>query len=260
MIRFFSKSRRMAWVLGAVFGICGGLLGWFLSRGQITALGSRVAVAALAAFLGVNLALYIARITAMTEYQNQLLYLYEDLDPQKFLAALLPLGQIKLAPSLRGTLMAHIANGYLYGGDISRTLNVLDEVEVPESAFEMRGMILSNKASCYLMNNELKAAEEQLSQLRKLIGQKECKDEFVQKTRRAIAYQELCLAIRRGKKVDVSVLENDFSVSRSPLHKLDVQFQIALVCLKRGQKESYQAAREYVSTHGCKTALPSLLP
>ncbi len=260
MIGSYSKSRRIVWSLGILFGICGGLLGWSLSRGQIAGSGGRAAVAILAAFLGVNLAVYAARIAAMREYQSQLLYLYEELDPQKFLTALLPLRQAKLDPSLRGTLMVHIANGYLYGGDISRALEVLDEIEAPGKALELRGMVLSNKASCYLMNNALEAAEEQLGRLRALIGQGECKEEFAQKTRRAIAYLELSLSIRRGEKVDVSILEKDFSVSRSPLHKLDVQYQMALFYLKQGRETPYQAARKYVLTYGHKTFLPSLLP
>lgn len=260
MIGAYSRSRHIVYVLGILLGICGGILGWSLSQGKIASLGGRAAVAVLAAFLGVNLAIYAARGVALREYQSQLLYLYEELDPRKFLTALLPLLQAKLDPSLRETLMIHIANGYLYGGDISKALEILDEIETPEKALELRCMVLSNKASCYMMNNKLKAAEEQLSRLRTLIGQESCKEEFAQKTRHAIAYLELCLSIRKGKRVDVCILEKDFSGSRSPLHKLDVQFQMALFYLKQGQKRPYQTARNYVLTFGQKTFLPSMLP
>lgn len=260
MISFFPKSRRMAWMFGIILGICGAFLGWLLSQGRIEGLGGRGVVTVLAAFLGVSLALYAARVTAIKEYQARLLYLYEDLDPQKFLEALLPLSLAKIDPSMRVTLMIHIANGYLYGGDFSKALELLDKVEIPDKTVETRGMILSNQVSCYLMKNQPDTAEELLCQLRQLIGCKECKEAFAQKMRHAIAYQDLCLAIRRGKKIDVSVLEHDFSVSRSPLHKLDVQYQMALFHLKQGQKEPYQVDREYVCIYGSKTVLPSLLP
>lgn len=260
MISFFPKSRRMAWMLGTAFGICGGLLGWLLAQGRIAGLGGMAVAAALTAFLGVSLAVYATRIAATKEYQNRLLYLYEELDPQKFLEALLPLRRAKMVPSMRGTLMTHIANGYLYGGEIQKALEALDEIEVPEKAVGLLGMVLSNKVSCCLMGGQLDMAEELLRQLQQLIGRKKCTEEFRQKVRHAIAYQELGLAIRRGKNIDVSVLEHDFSTSRSPLHKLDVQYQIALFHQGHGRKELYQAAKEYVCTHGAKTALPSLLP
>lgn len=259
MIYFFPPSRRLLWIFGVALGGCGGLIGWFLAQGRVAGLGGRAAVTALTVFLGVSLAIYAARFVAMREYQARLLYLYEELNPQKFLEALLPLRQIPMKPSVRGTLLLHIANGYLYSGEVSRALDTLDDIETPEKGVELRGMILSNQISSYLANGQLNQAEKLLHQLQQLIGQKECTKEFRQRMRCAIAYQKLGLAIRKGEKIDVSILERDFSASRSPLHKLDVQYQIALFHLKQGQQEPYQAAREYVYAKGAKTVLPLML-
>ncbi len=260
MIRFFPKSRRLLWIFGMVLGGCGGLIGWFLAYGRIAGLGGRAAVTALTAFLGVSLAVYAARFVAMREYQGRLLYLYEELDPRKFLEVLLPLCQIPMNASARGTLLLHIANGYLYSGEVSKALDTLTNIETPESEVELPGMILSNQISFYLASGQLNQAEELLRQLHRLIEQKECTKEFSQRMRRAIAYQNLGLAIQKGEKIDVSILERDFSTSHSPLHKLDVQYQIALFHWKQGQKEPYRAAREYVYAKGGKTVLPLMLP
>ena len=79
-----------------------------------------------------------------------------------------------------------------------------------------------------LASGQLNQAEELLRQLHRLIEQKECTKEFSQRMRRAIAYQNLGLAIQKGEKIDVSILERDFSTSHSPLHKLDVQYQVQM--------------------------------
>lgn len=260
MICFFKRSRHMAWILGVLLGLVGGALGWVLAQERLAGLGGQLAVAALAAFLGVYLALYAARITATKEYQTILLYLYEDLNPEKFLAAALPLRKARMDPSLRGTAMAHIANGFLYAGQFQEALEVLDSIQAPEKAVELRGLVLGNQAACQLLAGQEEAAREQICQLRHLITQKGCKPEFAKKARHTIAYLELCLDIQSGRKVDPQVLERDFSSSHAPLHRLDVQFRLAQIYSRCGRSEDFQSSKAYVLHHGGKTVLPSLLP
>ena len=64
---------------------------------------NRAIVALLAAFIAVNIALYIARLMAAREYQKRLLLLYEALDPSAFLQALLPLRKKRMDASNRCT-------------------------------------------------------------------------------------------------------------------------------------------------------------
>jgi len=259
MTLFFDKSRRLVCILAPILGVCGAIIGWLLPQGRIEGAAGRALMAVLCAVVAVSLAFYAARLSSMKEYQARLLCLYEELDPEKFLEAMLPLAERKMDASLRGTVMAHIANGYLYAGRFQEALEALDSIQAPEKALEMRGLVLGNKAACCLMAEKLDQAREEIDALRGLITDKACKKEFVQKARHTIAYLELCLAVHSGKKVDVSVLEKDFSASRSPLHKLDVQYQLGLYYRLRSKEEPYRAALDYVRSNGGRTALPALL-
>lgn len=91
MINAFPKSRCVAWTGGAVLGAAAGISAWLYMAGRAASLFNRAIVALLAAFIAVNIALYIARLMAAREYQKRLLLLYEALDPSAFLQALLPL-------------------------------------------------------------------------------------------------------------------------------------------------------------------------
>ena len=87
MINAFPKSRCVAWTGGAVLGAAAGISAWLYMAGRAASLFNRAIVALLAAFIAVNIALYIARLMAAREYQKRLLLLYEALDPSAFLQA-----------------------------------------------------------------------------------------------------------------------------------------------------------------------------
>ena len=132
MINAFPKSRCVAWTGGAVLGAAAGISAWLYMAGRAASLFNRAIVALLAAFIAVNIALYIARLMAAREYQKRLLLLYEALDPSAFLQALLPLRKKRMDASNRCTTLVHIANGYLYGGQPQQALAVLEDVQPPE--------------------------------------------------------------------------------------------------------------------------------
>ena len=138
MINAFPKSRCVAWTGGAVLGAAAGISAWLYMAGRAASLFNRAIVALLATFIAVNIALYIARLMAAREYQKRLLLLYEALDPSAFLQALLPLRKKRMDASNRCTTLVHIANGYLYGGQPQQALAVLEDVQPPEKALEMR--------------------------------------------------------------------------------------------------------------------------
>ena len=137
MINAFPKSRCVAWTGGAVLGAAAGISAWLYMAGRAASLFNRAIVALLAAFIAVNIALYIARLMAAREYQKRLLLLYEALDPSAFLQALLPLRKKRMDASNRCTTLVHIANGYLYGGQPQQALAVLEDVQPPEKALEI---------------------------------------------------------------------------------------------------------------------------
>ena len=183
MINAFPKSRCVAWTGGAVLGAAAGISAWLYMAGRAASLFNRAIVALLAAFIAVNIALYIARLMAAREYQKRLLLLYEALDPSAFLQALLPLRKKRMDASNRCTTLVHIANGYLYGGQPQQALAVLEDVQPPEKALEMRGLVAGNKATCFLAAGEMDRAQTAMDELRRIAADRSCKKEFVQNAR-----------------------------------------------------------------------------
>lgn len=258
MINAFAKSRRAAWLGGALLGAAAGAATWFWAgTGQNTF--TRLLLTALAAFVGVNIALYLARMIATREYQSRLLLLYEQLDPKAFLAAAEPLKNAPMNAGPRSTLLVHLANGWLYAGQPDRALEILNEIPTSPKTPETKGLVLGNQATCWLAQGNPDKAQSCMDELRRLVDSGACGKDFSAKARHTLAYLELCLAIHRGKRVNLQALEKDFETSRSPFHKLDVQYRLALAARRCGDAERCARAQEYVSNFGQKTAYPVLL-
>lgn len=170
----------------------------------------------------------------------------EALDPSAFLQALLPLRKKRMDASNRCTTLVHIANGYLYGGQPQQALAVLEDVQPPEKALEMRGLVAGNKATCFLAAGEMDRAQTAMDELRRIAADRSCKKEFVQKARHTLGYLQLCMDIARGRHADVGALQKDFESSRAPLHRLDVQYRIALALRHRGDRTGMEKSREYL--------------
>ena len=85
-----------------------------------------------------------------------------------------------------------------------------------------------------------------LDELRRIAADRNCKKEFVQKARHTLGYLQLCMDIARGRHADVGALQKDFESSRAPLHRLDVQYRIALALRHRGDRTGMEKSREYL--------------
>ena len=259
MINAFEKSRSTAWLGGAVLGLAAGTGAWLALKDAGTPIFNRVLLVILAAFVGTNIAVYLARMIAAREYQNRLLLLYEQLDPQAFLEAMEPLETVSLDQASRCTLLSHIANGLLYAGNTQKALEILEGISLPSKALSARGLILSNQAACWLVQGNPDQAQVCMDHLKMLLANKDCDKAFADKARHGLAYLQICMDLRRGKRVDLAILEKDFLTSRSPFHRLDVQYRIALSARKAGDTARFEKAKEYVRQHGAKTVYPSLL-
>ena len=86
----------------------------------------------------------------------------------------------------------------------------------------------------------------ELDELRRIAADRSCKKEFVQKARHTLGYLQLCMDIARGRHADVGALQKDFESSRAPLHRLDVQYRIALALRHRGDRTGMEKSREYL--------------
>ena len=85
-----------------------------------------------------------------------------------------------------------------------------------------------------------------MDELRRIAADRSCKKEFVQKARHTLGYLQLCMDIARGRHADVGALQKDFESSRAPLHRLDVQYRIALALRHRGDQTGMEKSREYL--------------
>lgn len=259
MINAFKESRRIAWFGGAGLGLIAGAGVWLMLKETGQTSFQRVLLAAVAAFVGINIAIYLARMVATRNYQSRLLLLYEDLDPEAFLKATEPLKNMPMNPSVRCTLLVHLANGWLYAGKADRALEILNDIKVPKKALASKGLILSNQATCWLAENKPEKAQQCMEELKRLVKDKTCSKEFSTKARHTLSYLQVCLDICRGKRVDVRILEQDFEKSRLPFHRLDVQYRIAMVARKNGDAVRFKKAQDYIREKGAKTAFPQLL-
>lgn len=258
MTNAFAKSRYVAWIGGSAAGITAAAAAWLYMAQRPAGGFNRLLVAGLAAFVAVNLVLYAARIVAEKEYQKRLLLLYEKLDPQAFLEAVLPLKGMRLNASGRCTLLVHIANGYLYSGEPLRALEILDGIQPPDTALEMRGLVAGNRATCLLAAGETDRAQAAVDELLRFAGAPKCRKEFAAKARHTAGYLQICIGIARGKHADLEALQKDFEHSRSPLHKLDVQYRLALSYRHRGDGERMRQACDYLRQNGGGTCYPKL--
>lgn len=257
MIVAFKTSLRVAIFGGIALGASAALCAWLWAANGSQS--NRIFFTLLAAFVGVNIALYLARMFAMREYQTRLLLFYEKLEPQKMINSLQMLVSKKMDASTRCTLMVHIANAELYAGNTSKALEILSQIQMPPKALEMRGLVLSNSATCHLWENEIDKANECINALRAIIANTRCKREFAKKAKHTVGYLFLCLNIRNKKQVDLKPLIIDCENSRSPLHLLDAQYYLALAYHARGDKASFDQCKDYVIQHGQHTALPKRL-
>lgn len=257
MVCAFSKSRRLAWVGCPLLGAAAAAGVW-LFWGGASSLPVRLLSAGLCGCLAVSLVLYFARLVAMREYQQRLLLLYDQLDPEAFLQAMLPLRQARMRDPDRFLLLIHLANGYLYCGQPQQALSLLDELQLPEKALELRGLAAGNRATCWLAAGKPGQAQAAMEELRGIAALSGCKPEFSQKARRTLGYLELCLANARGRRVDLPALRKDLQTSRAPLHRLDVQYQLALALQRTGAQEEAHRLFETIIKEGGGTCYPRL--
>jgi hypothetical protein len=243
MINAFPKSRCVAWTGGAVLGAAAGISAWLYMAGRAASLFNRAIVALLAAFIAVNIALYIARLMAAREYQKRLLLLYEALDPSAFLQALLPLRKKRY-----GCFQTAAPRWCILPTDISTAVSrrrhwrCWKMCSHRRKALEMAGLVAGNKATCFLAAGEMDRAQTAMDELRRIAADRNCKKEFVQKARHTLGYLQLCMDIARGRHADVGALQKDFESSRAPLHRLDVQYRIALALRHRGDRTGWRKA------------------
>lgn len=246
MVNAFRKSRITAYIIGPAAALLAALVTYFALQQRSMGPGARIAASLLAAAAAAYFVCYIAKVQAVREYQELLLLLYRDLEPEKLITALEGILTKRLSAEDRAMALIHLSNAYLYKGDAAKALEILESITPPESATEVRGLLAGNKGACQLRLGKPDKAAGECTALIALSMEKKTKALQKDKLSHAAAYLRLCIRISEQKNVDISVLEKDFESTRAPLHKLDAEYNLFCYYRSHGQKEKEEEARKYL--------------
>lgn len=246
MERSFKKSRR-AVVKSLLAGLVLGVLAVFYMycvrhAGLLRSMVPFPVILLVSFFIG----RYMARLLAVREYQEVMALLYEKLQAEEFVRTVESLLKTPMEPVAKTTTLAHLANGYAALGRFEDAHRILEQTELPDEAVALRGLLLSNLVSCLLLEGRQQEAKRRQAELRTLLDDGRCKEEFREKARSALAYQDICLNIYKGRASDLAALEQDFQTSRNELHRLEVKWYLAVAYRHKGDRERFAEAREYV--------------
>lgn len=259
MIRAFRKSRRIMYLAGIPLSAIAVVVAWFILGKHSGTMAIRAMASLLAGIIAYSVVAMLCRVIAMGEYQNLLLPFYKDLDPAAMLSNLDAIAPKKLSEGERIMLSIHKANGYLYLGDTEKALSLLSYDSIKEKDLNNRYLVLGTLSSIYLMKGDENKIRETIDSLKSIIAMNKCSKDLSMRVRRVISYVELCMAIRKGRKCDISALENDFNSCKIPIHKLDVAYYMALYLKMHKKADGASKYIDYIKTEGKKTVYPALL-
>jgi tetratricopeptide (TPR) repeat protein len=194
---------------------------WLLYEGELM---TKIALSILVAILSVNIVVILARIIALGSYQEVLLLLYEKLDAEAFLKEALPMLEMRTELSQKVNHAVHIANAYMVQEKLDMAIELLQSQQVPDSAYDLRGLIAANLGTAYLLKEDIRHAKESIDQMKRLSLERKCKTEFKKKSKHIIAYQQICIGILEGDNRAREILEKDYQSTTSLLHKRNVEF------------------------------------
>ncbi len=232
---------------------------WIILAHFTGSIAIRLLTSLLSGIVVYSIVAMLCRVIAMSDYQDLLLPFYKELDPKTMLANLEAIDSKKLSEGERIMLSIHKANGYLYLGETERALSLLSYDSIKAKDLNNRYLVLAALSSIYLMKGDSEKVKELIDSLKAVVAMNRCPKDLAMRARRIISYLELCIAIRSGKKCDISVLEKDFASSKIPIHKLDVAYYIDMYLSLHKRSEGAQKYIGYIKTEGKKTVYPELL-
>lgn len=246
MEKAFKKSRQ-AVIKSLLAGLALGVLAVFYmyrvrEAGILRALLPFPVVLLVSFFIG----RYLARLLAVREYQTVMALLYEGLRAEEFVQTVETLLKNPMEPVAKTTTLAHLANGYAALGRFEDAHRILEQTDLPDEAVALRGLLLNNLVACLLLEGRQQEAKRRQAELRALLADERCKEDFRKKAQSSLAYQDICLNIYKGRASDLAALERDFQSSRNELHRLEVKWYLAIAYRQKGDRERFTAARDYV--------------
>lgn len=252
LISVFSSSRK-AWRQGifaavAVGILCCAFLIWKHGLSPMALLGLVPA----AALLGI--ARLRAMMTAQEEHLRLLAILYNDLEPQRFIEQYEPICSKKMSEECQRATAAHLANGYAYGGDSPKALELISSLPMPQGKKELgtRLLIAGNRCTYHLLAQDAAAAREEHAEMVRLLEQakaEKCKiSPNYERTRRM---NEVQLNLLENKPVDVSILREELAARSNQLHKALCRYLLAWSYAQAGKRtEARGVLKEVLSLKG----------
>ena len=258
MIRVFPKSKSLARV-GAITAVSASALYAFFLYARGRAETMIVSAAVLLVFL--LLAFRIAALfVAESENLKRLSVLYNDMDPQVFIADYEPLlGAEGLSRLDRLTVTSHLANAYAFSGDFKKAVAFLKECPIPDRGrrrFNAAALVAGNLCSCFLLARDANGAERALAELDGIIAEA-IKNRTPVNARflRNRRVQAANLKLLKGKKIDAAALRTELQGSSNRLYRARLRLLIAEACLAEKDAEAALEQLDLIDGAGGNTIL-----
>lgn len=237
LISVFSSSRK-AWrqgILAAVSTavICCAVILW--SKG----LSPLAFLSLVPAAILLGIARLRAMMTAQEEHLRLLAILYSELEPHRFIEQYEPICNGKMSDECRRAMTAHLANGYAYGGDSPKALELISSLPMPQGKKELgtRLLIAGNRCTYHLLAQDAAAAREEHSEMVRLLEQAKAEKRKISPNyERTRQMNELQLNLLENKPVDVSILREELTSRSNRLHKALCRYLLAWSYAQAGKR------------------------
>ncbi len=224
--------------------IVGALVLLFVAARMVAA-GVSFVVAALVLIIGFAILCILGMSYAVNANQNKLCWLYQDLEPERFVVMyekLLP--RAKKDPDLEVNLRAHMANGYAAYGEFEKALAVMDAApEIPDEELNRTAkiLLLNNRAQIYFQLEQAEKGKECMDQMRVLLSQSSeaLQKQYEENLRMMRCHYEALTGVCRDDAYLREVVRN----STTNLFRVNASLLLARVYLSQGETEM---ARSYL--------------
>ena len=249
MVKLLPQYAMMPFIGGLVML---GLSGYLLWRGLPLWL-------ALIVLVGGSALLYVLSLSyGVSEYQNRLAWLYQNLEPERFIEKfekMLP--RAKKYPVQEVTVRAHLANAYAALGQFEKALELLDGVPDLSGAEESEQvaaklLVLNNKAQIYFQIEQADKGKACLDELRATLPQ------ATDALRKSYEENERILQCHyealTGVCTSDAYLRTLLTEGSTALFRVNISFLLARVYLSQGEKnmarsymeETYEKGRDWL--------------
>ena len=242
MAIYFKKTTYLYMFLG---GLAGALIGILLFQGQVITGGSpaRLCAFAMMVFLGIIAGRILAIRKASKKLNEVYRKLYTDGDPDAFITAFEPM--LEAVPNDHAEYIdgaCRMSFAYEAKGEFDQAKNMikdLDPYALQLHALPSAALLANQTASLALLEGDIETAENELN------GLKELKEAASKRAKSLASNIDQCIklidtrinALQGSEETDEAYLKEEIELSTNPIHKKEIQLELAKYLLKRERRE-----------------------